>query len=213
MMTSSAAQCLKSTGTLVETIVTTVDEAGSTHVAALGPFIDVGFQQLLLRPFQSTVTFANLKRTRQGVLHITDDVELIARAALGKLTQEPPHIDAVAVEGRILTDACRWYAFEIDSIDVSNERSEMLGRVVDHGRFRDFLGMSRAKHAVVEAAIVATRLHLIPADTVEQDLARLATIVDKTAGPQERDAFALVHSHIAQELRAVCAETTSAETT
>ena len=76
----------------------------------------------------------------------------------------------------------------------------MLAHVVDQGRKRDFVGFNRAKHAVIEAAILATRVDLLGADRVVADLDRLATIVAKTAGQQERRAFALVQSHVQRKL-------------
>jgi hypothetical protein len=73
-------------------------------------------------------------------------------------------------------------------------------RVVHCGVKREFLGFNRARHAVLEAAIVATRTHLIPASEIQADLARLQIIVDKTAGPREQEAMALVTTHIREKL-------------
>ena len=187
-------------GSLVETIVTTLGADGRLNVAPMGPIVDPSFERLLFRPFQGSCTFDNLCRSRQGVMHITDDVELFVRAALNLLDVEPTTTPAAAIEGRILRNACRWYAFRIDSIDASSERSEMLARVVDRGRFRDFLGFQRAKHAVIEAAIVATRLEILPHERVLADLERCAVIVDKTAGESERRALALVRAEVQKKI-------------
>ena len=75
---------------------------------------------LLLRPFQTSTTYTNLARTRQGVFHVTDDVLLLARAAIGKLDTPPLTVPATSVDGDILADACRWYEFTIESIDNSH---------------------------------------------------------------------------------------------
>ena len=61
---------------------------------------------------------------------------------------------------------------------------------------REFIGFNRARHAVLEAAIYATRLHLLPRPFVESELARLQVIVDKTAGPHEIEAMALLTRHV-----------------
>jgi len=61
---------------------------------------------------------------------------------------------------------------------------------------REFIGFNRARHAVLEAAIYATRLHLLPHAFVESELQRLQVIVDKTAGAQEREAMALLTEHV-----------------
>jgi len=82
------------------------------------------------------------------------------------------------------------------TVDESRERPELTTRVVRTGRQRDFLGFNRAKHAVLEATILATRLQLLDRAEIERQMATLATIVQKTAGAQEREAFELVRDYI-----------------
>jgi hypothetical protein len=187
-------------GTLLEGIVTTLDADGAPHIAPMGPIVDTDFNQLVLRPFRTSTTYANLKRSGEGVLHVTDDVELLARAAVGRLEKLPPLTQAEAVHGVILAGACRWYAFRVESLDDHDERTHIVARVVDRGRLRDFFGFNRAKHAVVEAAILATRIGLLEADHIRNELDRLAVLIDKTGGHQERRAFAFLQSHVADAL-------------
>jgi hypothetical protein len=183
-------------GILIEGIVTTLNADGSPHVSPMGPIVDDGFKRLLLRPYNTSTTFQNLKRAGQGILHVTDDVGLFARAAVGQLKQPPKMIPATAVEGQIIADACRWYAFKVDSIHDRQERTEIAATVVDRGRIRDFVGFNRAKHAVIEAAILATRLQFLDVHAVRTELRSLATIVDKTGGRQERAAFAFLQEYV-----------------
>jgi len=68
--------------------------------------------------------------------------------------------------------------------------------VVHQGFRREFLGFNRARHAVLEAAILATRTHLLPAGQIRDEFARLQVIVDKTAGPREREAMALLTEYV-----------------
>lgn len=185
-------------GVLLEGIVTTLDAEGACHTAPMGPIVDEAFTQLLLRPYRTSTTYQNLKRTGQGVLHVTDNVEMFARAALGQLEELPKMIAATAVEGQIIADACRWYAFRVDSIDDRRERTEIAATVVDRGRIRDFLGFNRAKHAVIEAAILATRVQFLGTSAVQSEFERLSVIVEKTGGRQERSAFALLQTYVGE---------------
>lgn len=120
---------------------------------------------------------------------MTDDVELFARAVVGPLDPPPRLQPAEAVRGAILSDACRWFAFRVVRLDDASERTTIECEVVDRGWLRDFFGFNRAKHAVIEAAILATCVTLLPPEQIRDELARLATPVDKTAGEQERRAF------------------------
>lgn len=183
---------------VLEGIVTTRNPDGTTNVAPMGPIVDAAITRFTLRPFQTSTTYANLKRGGVGVLHVTDDVLLLARAAIGRIEITPPMFPATVIEGDVLADACRWYEFRVVSLDDSAERTTIEAEVVHVGRLRDFFGFNRAKHAVLEAAILATRLHLLPLDDVRSQLAALKVPVEKTAGPQERAAFALLEQYVAE---------------
>lgn len=193
-------------GTLLEGIVTTIGVGGVPHIAPMGPIVDAGFTRLLLRPFRTSITYQNLKRTREGVLHVTDDVELFACAAVGKLDELPRMLKAKAIEGVILADACRWYAFRVASIDDRDERTEIIAEVIDCGRIRDFFGFNRAKHAVIEAAILATRIDFLEPAHVLDEFDRLALPVAKTGGNQERNAFDFLRQYVRTQVAAQSAE-------
>jgi hypothetical protein len=162
----------------------------------MGPRVDAAMNRFGLRPYQTSTTYQNLKRTGQGVLHVTDDVVLLAQAAVGQPKPLPPMIEAQAVDGAILADACRWYAFQVESLDNRQDRTEIVARVVDRGTIRDFFGFNRAKHAVVEAAILATRTAFLPADEIRREFERLAVLVEKTGGAQEHQAFDFLKHHV-----------------
>jgi hypothetical protein len=187
-------------GKLLEGVVTTLNSDSSPHIAPMGPIVDTRFERLLLRPFRTSVTYQNLKRAGEGVLHVTDDVELMARAAIGRLERLPALRRADAVNGVILADACRWYAFRVESLDDSAERTAIVARVVDRGRMRDFFGFNRAKHAVIEAAILATRIDFLDHDYLLAELERLAPPVAKTGGHEERRAFDFLRQYVLEKL-------------
>lgn len=181
---------------ILEGIVTTQNADGGTNISPMGPLVDAGMQRLVFRPYQTSRTFANLKRAGQGVLHVTDDVEMLARAAVGDLDPLPPLFPAAVVEGQVLAGACRWYEFRVTSLDDSQPRTRVEARVVHSGRLRDFFGFHRARHAVVEAAILATRTAFLPEAEVVAELKRLTPLIEKTGGSAERRAFEFLQAHI-----------------
>lgn len=181
---------------ILEGIVTTLFADGTVNVAPMGPEVDPAMSRLVLKPYQTSTTYQNLKRTGQGVFHVTDDVELLARAAVGTLDPLPAMQPANAVEGKILSGACRWYAFRVGSLDDSQERTRIVCDVVAAGRLRDFFGFNRAKHAVVEAAILATRTEFLPAAEILSQFERLKVLVDKTGGPAEQRAFEFLSTFV-----------------
>lgn len=185
---------------ILEGIVTTVDRDGRLNIAPMGPAVEPAMRRFVLRPFQTATTYRNLKETREGVLHVTDDVLLLARTAIGSPV-DPPTRAARSVRGQVLVDACRYYEFRVRELDDSQERTTIAVETVAEGRQRDFFGFNRAKHAVIEAAILATRTAFLPLDEITADFRRLEPLVAKTGGEAERTAFSLLVDYVAEEAR------------
>ena len=206
---------------ILESIVTTTNVDGSPNISPMGPRIqqpaasdkpatlprsaqtDPAFTRFELRPFDTSTTFTNLKRHRQGVLHIDDNVELFARAAVSKIqtTDLPTLSKAEKIDGHIIQSACRAYEFKVESIDESGPRMSLICEIVKAHRLRDFFGFNRAKHAVIEAAILATRIDFLPAEEIQEQFQGLRVIIEKTAGPAEANAFDYLDQFVCLKLR------------
>jgi len=190
-------------GMILEGLVTTADPTGAMHLAAMGPQVDAAvaadaaIEHLLLRPFASSQTGGNLLRLPEGVFHVTDDALLLARVVTGTLPSPPSSRPATAVRGWVLDEACRAYEFKVIAADTSEERLRLEARVVAVHEGRPFLGFNRARHAVVEGAILVTRLHILDADEVQRQFRELAVLVERTGGPREREAFRLLEEKVA----------------
>ena len=153
-----------------------------------------GTQEIVLKPFLDTATYRNLVATGTAVINLTDDVRVFARAAIAN--PQYPTTPATVINGVVLADCCSWREVRVQSIDSTPPRSSISTTVVHSGTRREFIGFNRARHAVLEMAIHATRLHLLPRDFIESELQRLQVLVDKTAGPEEREAMALLTDYI-----------------
>jgi uncharacterized protein len=187
---------------VLEGIVVTLNTAGQPNIAPMGPRVDRHITHLVMRPFQTSQTFRNLQATGVGVFHITDDVELLARAAVGRFESPPALLPLADFPCPRLADACRWFAFKVQALDDSAERATIDCRVVAQGELRPFFGFNRGKHAVLEAAILGTRIGILPPEAIRREIERLALPVEKTAGRQERQAFDFLRQYIASRLPA-----------
>ena len=47
---------------ILEGIVTTLNEDDSVNISPMGPLVDETFSRFLLRPYQTSTTYKNLKR-------------------------------------------------------------------------------------------------------------------------------------------------------
>jgi hypothetical protein len=177
---------------IIESIVTSMDPSGTVNFAPMG--VEWGEDHLVLKPFLETTTFRNVSATRTAVVNLTDNVMLFAQAAISSPSY--PAFPAEVVRGVVLEAACSWREVEAVSGGAPPPRSRIEARVVHHGFRREFLGFNRARHAVLETAILATRTHLIPAEQIQAEMEKLQVIVDKTAGPREQEAMALLTAYV-----------------
>ena len=106
---------------------------------------------------------------------------------------------AVTVPGVIFQDACSWLELAVVAIGGSEERAEFRCRVLHRGRQKDFLGFCRARNAVIEATILATRLGLHDRDGAADILNQYMKVVDKTGSEIEKQAFQLVCKYVEKQ--------------
>lgn len=198
---------------ILEGIVSTQNPDGSVNLAPMGPVVPSGqgtqIVRLLFRPFQESQTYRNLLSTKQGIFHVTDDVLLLSELVTKNQNFSKYQLmPAKKVQGDVIGSACRWYEFRILSCDQSSARAEFEAEVVHYESGRDFIGFNRAKHAVIETAILATRLHLLETEPVYDELKKNRTIIDKTAGDQEKKAFEMLCQFVRAEYekKSLCIE-------
>jgi hypothetical protein len=177
---------------IIESIVTTVAADGSVNCAPMG--VEWGDETIVLKPFLDTATYRNVLATNAAVVNLIDDVRVFARAAISNPAY--PTKPAAVVRGAVLVNGCSWRELVVRSIDSTPPRSRIEMEVVHRGVTREFIGFNRARHAVLEAAIYATRLHLLDRQFIDSEMARLQVIVDKTAGPDEQEAMALLTDYV-----------------
>lgn len=166
---------------IIETIVITVDEAGEANFAPMGVTIEAG--EILIRPYKDSATHRNLVATGTAVVNLTDAIRLFAESAVS--SPQFPTFAAEMVKGFVLTDACSYYECSVLDTDTTSERATFRCKILKKGILREFIGFNRAKNAILEAAILATRVRFIGAAQIREEFRRLAEIVQKTGGEQE----------------------------
>jgi uncharacterized protein len=183
---------------LLETVVTTIGRDGVVNCAAMG--VRWGDDELVFWPFDGTRTLKNLRFRGEAVVHLTDDVLLFVESALGH--PRPPMREASVVAGSVIEEASCWrevVVTEIEPTDDELRRSRVRARVVAVGTgSAQPAGLCRARHAAVEASILASRVKWLGGDRVLAELEPLQELVDKTAGPRERAAMDYVRRYVVE---------------
>lgn len=170
---------------ILETIVSTLDADGTAHIAPMGAQ-ETG-DDLVIAPFSPSHTLNNLRRHGCAVANFTDDVRVFAGCLTGRRVW--PLARAERIDGFRLRDALAHWEMEVVRADLDDLRPRFHCRVVHRASHAPFRGFNRAQMAVIEAAILVSRLHILPRDKIDADLAYLRVALDKTAGPREREAW------------------------
>jgi hypothetical protein len=184
---------------IIETLLTTQDREGRVNFAPMG--VAWGEDEIIVKPYRETTTFRNLSETREAVVNLVDDVTYYVRGALTSPTF--PSLPAVVVRGVVLEAACSWREIRVREAETAEARARFVCDVVHKGVRREFLGYNRARNAVLEATILATRTRLLPIEGILEEYRRLQVIVDKTAGPSEREAMAQLNEFVRSEAEAL----------
>jgi hypothetical protein len=168
-----------------ETIVTTVNAAGAVHIAPLGIIADG--DGWIIAPFHPSTTLANLRATPFAVANYTDDVRVFAGCLTGRNCWPTTASENVPVPRLAATLAHAELAVTRVTEDAQRPRFHcQVVRLASHGPFR---GFNRAQAAVIEAAILASRLRMLPREKVESEMAYLEIAVGKTASAGELEAW------------------------
>ena len=172
-----------------ETIVTTADAAGRVHIAPLGIIADYAAEGRgwIIAPFRPSTTLDNLRAVPFAVANYTDDVRIFAGCLTGR--HDWPTTSSTHVPVPRLHGALAHAELAVSHVTEDEQRPRFHCRVVHQVTHAPFAGFNRAQAAVVEAAILVSRLHLLPRPKIEQELAYLEIAVTKTAGEAELTAW------------------------
>ena len=168
-----------------EVIVTTINEEGQAHCAPMG--ISEVNGHILIKPFKPSATYDNLKRHRQCTISYTDDVRVFAGSLTGRRSWDM--LRCQQIEGFYLSQALAHTELEIVSFDDADPRACFKASVIcdiNHGPFR---GYNRAQSAVIDAAVLVSRLKMLPEEKIKEEIAYLSIAIEKTAGPRELEAW------------------------
>lgn len=175
-----------------EVIVTTLSIDGTTHSAPMG--ISEVNGHFIIKPFKPSTTYDNLKRHRQCTINYTDDVRVFAGSLTGH--RDWPTLPCQQILGQYLKQALAHSELEIIGFDDDNPRASFKGKVVYEQTHAPFRGFNRAQNAVIDAAILVSRLDMLPVEKIQQEIAYLTIAIDKTAGSKELEAWGWLMARI-----------------
>jgi hypothetical protein len=178
-----------------ETVVSTMSRAGQVHFAPIGLIAeDEGW---IIAPFRPSATLDNLREVPFAVANFTDDVRVFAGCLTGRAAQWPT-APARDIPVPRLANGLAHAELAVTHTTEDEQRPRFHCRVLCNVSQAPFQGFNRAKAAVIEASILVSRLHMLPRDKVEREIAYLEIAVGKTASAAEEEAWTWLMERIRQ---------------
>ncbi len=168
-----------------ETIITKLNEDGSIHIAPMGVRHEDDYY--VIAPFKPSTTLKNLERSGQAVINMTDDVRIFAGCLTGHY--DWPTIDVSAINGKRLAAALSHIEIEVAHQEGDGLRPVFYCSEKHQETHAPFMGLNRAKAAVLEAAVLVSRLHMLPDEKIDNEIEYLQIAIDKTASEHELEAW------------------------
>ncbi len=168
-----------------EVIVTSQNAKGHPHSAPMG--ISEINGQFIIQPFKPSATFENLKQHRQCTINYTDDVRVFAGSLTGH--RDWPTLPCQDINGFYLEAALAHTELELVEFEDGDPRTRFVGEVVSEYSHDIFRGFNRAQSAVIDAAVLVSRLHMLPEDKIKNEIRYLTIAIEKTAGDRELEAW------------------------
>ena len=182
---------------IYETVISTVAPDGTPHVAPMGVrYRSTGASSdVILMPFKPSTTLANIVATRHAVLNIVTDTRVFAGAVTGRRSW--PLRPTERIEGVRLSCALNHAELELAELQDDPQRPVLRMARVFEASHAPYIGFNRAQAAVIEGAILVSRLRMLPAEKVDAEMAYLQIAIDKTAGPAEHEAWGWLREAVA----------------
>jgi len=179
---------------IYETVVSTVAPDGTPHVAPMG--VRYRGPQVVLMPFKPSTTLDNILATRHAVLNLVTDTRVFAGAVTGRRAW--PLQPAERIAGMRLDCALHHVELELAELHDDPQRPVLRMARVFEAAHAPYIGFNRAQAAVIEGAILVSRLRMLPLSKMDAEMIYLQIAIDKTAGPEEREAWSWLTDAVAQ---------------
>ncbi|MBX9675431.1 MAG: DUF447 family protein [Methylotenera sp.] len=166
---------------IFETVITSINADGVPHVTPFG--VRYEGDNVLISPYKPSTTLTNILLNKQAVMNMTDDVRVFAAALTNRQTWELQQ--ANQVNGFRLANCLQHVELALIEVRDDAVRPQLVMQKIYGQHHRPFNGFNRAQAAVIEMAVLVSRLHMLPQEKIQSEIQYLQIAIDKTAGEHE----------------------------
>jgi len=168
-----------------ESIVITTDLKKKPHVVPMG--ITFNKKKLFISPFIPSKTYLNLKENPYAVINFIDDVNIFVDALLGKKNFKIQ--STKRIKSFYLKNALSYIEVKVIKSIEHKIRPKFECKILKETSIGSFKGFNRAQLSVIEAAILVSRIDILPMKKIKKEINYLQVAIDKTAGKNEKIAW------------------------
>ncbi len=178
---------------IFEAVITSLAGDGTPHVAPMGVRYQDGL--VVLMPFKPSTTLSNILAGGHAVLNLLTDSRVFAGCVTGR--RDWPTVPVEGIKGVRLACALSHVELRLAlHVDDPQRPVLRLARVFEAAH-APFVGLNRAQAAVLEGAVLVSRLNMLAPQKVDAEMAYLQIAIDKTAGPDEHEAWGWLREAVA----------------
>jgi hypothetical protein len=188
---------------IIETILSSINQEGKVNFAPVGVHIPndsltlLTVKEMEIFLYSGSHTYRNLLKTGEGVINFTDDMLSFVDTAL--FSKKLPAVPSLLVTPPRMAEAKLIWEFQVSQFDVSTEPSRVKTNILFMQKMGDYSGFCRARGAILEAAIAATRFSIMKPSNIEASFTQWQDIVRKTGGTREQTAFKKLRDYFKQQ--------------
>ncbi len=184
---------------IFETVVTSCSVDGVVHVAPMGVrYVDGA---VVVKPFRPSATLDNILATGVAVLNVLTDVRVFAGCVTGRRAWPVVDVQAPGEPRAVRLQAALEHVLMcLETSDDDPQRPTLRMRRVREERHAGYPGFNRAQAAVIEGAVLVSRLRMLPGAKIAGEMRYLQIAIDRTAGPAELEAWAWLREAVALHL-------------
>mgnify|MGYP001158370980 FL=1 len=168
-----------------ESIVITTDKKNNVHIAPMG--IIFKKKNVIISPFVPSKTYSNLKEHPYATINFTDNVKIFSDCILGKKKFKIK--PTIKIKGFYLDETLSYLEVKVSKYHKNNIRPKFNCKILNESMIKPFKGFNRAQAAVIEAAILVSRIQILPLKKIKKELQYLKIAIEKTAGNNEKIAW------------------------
>ncbi len=181
---------------IIETIISTIDNEEKVNFSPFG--IQKNKNQILISPYIPSKTLLNLQLTKCAVINYTDNTNFFVNCIIGNKKFKKKKCKNFP--GFFLENCFGYEQVKVKKIIKDKLRPTFVCQIDKSFQIKNYEGHNRAKASIIEACILASRVHILDKKKILNELSYLGISVKKTAGSVEKKSWEKISKYIKKKI-------------